>query len=105
MLEGEKAPQSQPRERLMLIICRYRHLDAIVEEVGDWCKEDGGKILLYGLSEKARDGFLLTCWTGPLPTLLREKFVTHDRDIFDVITYEENLPQDEQGSQHTGPKA
>ena len=91
---SEKAPNATQHERLMIVICRYRHLETIVEEVNDWCEEEGGQILLYGMSERARDGFLLTRWSGPIPVPLREKFVKLDRDIFDVVIYEERPLQE-----------
>src|SRR5437016_6124250 len=75
MSMSEQSKSNGAPERLMLIICQYRHLDAIVEEVNDWCQQDGGKILLSGKSERAKDGFLLTRWSGPIPALLREKFI------------------------------
>jgi hypothetical protein len=71
---------------MMLVMCRKRELNAIVEEFEDW-RETGMLVKLYGITEKAQDGFLLLEWNTPIPDYFTSK-LTRDEDVLDVLTFD-----------------
>src|SRR5579883_1906207 len=53
---------------MMLVHCRKRELKALVEELDDLSQVGTGfHLLLYGITAKANDGFLLLAWDKPVP--------------------------------------
>lgn len=72
---------------MMLIICRKRELNALVDEFEDWRETGGMQVKLYGITEKAQDGFILLEWSTPIPDYFRSK-LTRDEDILDVFTFD-----------------
>ena len=75
---------------MMLVVCRKRELNAIVDEFGDW-QGEGVQVKLYGLTAKAQDGFILLEWSTPIPERFEAK-LKGDEDITDVLTYDTSFP-------------
>jgi hypothetical protein len=71
---------------MMLVVCRKRELNAIVDEFGDW-QGEGVQVKLYGLTAKAQDGFILLEWSKPVPERFDAK-LKGDEDIIDVLTFD-----------------
>ncbi|HYU71571.1 MAG TPA: hypothetical protein VEL31_02730 [Ktedonobacteraceae bacterium] len=71
---------------MMLIVCVKRELDSLVEEFEDW-RDDGMQAKLYGITEKAQDGFILLEWSTPIPDHFTSK-LKRDEDILDVLTFD-----------------
>jgi hypothetical protein len=71
---------------MMLIVCVKRELDTIVDEFGDW-QGEGVQVKLYGITEKAHDGFLLLEWSKPIPERFAAK-LKEDEDIIDSLTFD-----------------
>jgi hypothetical protein len=71
---------------MMLVVCRKRALETIVEEWSER-RQTGVQVRLYGLTEKAQDGFLLVEWSAPVPELLMN-MLKRDEDILDVLTFD-----------------
>jgi hypothetical protein len=71
---------------MMLVVCRKRELNAIVDEFGDW-QGEGVQVKLYGLTAKAQDGFLLLEWSMPIPERFDAK-LKEDEDIIDSLTFD-----------------
>jgi hypothetical protein len=71
---------------MMLVVCRKRELNAIVDEFGDW-QGEGVQVKLYGLTAKAHDGFILLEWSKPIPERFDAKLKS-DEDITDVLTFD-----------------
>jgi hypothetical protein len=71
---------------IMLVVCAKRELDAIVDEFGDW-QSAGVQIKLYGITEKASEGFVLLEWSQPIPEHFFNK-LKNDEDILDVLTFD-----------------
>jgi hypothetical protein len=71
---------------IMLVVCRKRELDAIVEEWSDR-QRTGVQVKLYGVTEKAQDGFLLIEWSASVPELWMN-MLKRDEDVLDVLTYD-----------------
>lgn len=72
--------------KMMLVTCSKRELQTIVEEYGDW-DDEGLTVQLYGLTEKAENGFIFMEWSKPIP----EQFYTtlkEDGDIIDYVVYD-----------------
>ncbi len=74
---------------MMLVVCVKRELKAIVEEFEDW-QGDGIQVKLYGITEKAQDGFVLLEWNKPIPDSFSSK-LKRDEDILDVLTFDTPL--------------
>jgi hypothetical protein len=73
-----------PRHRLMLVICRYRELDAIRREFEDW-QPEGFRLIDHGQMHKSFDGYLLFEWREkPIPRPFLNK-LRNDPDIFDYV--------------------
>ncbi len=72
---------------MMLVVCRKRELDAIVEEFEDWRETGGMQVKLYGITEKASEGFILLEWRTPIPDSFTSKLI-RDEDILDVLTFD-----------------
>jgi hypothetical protein len=71
---------------MMLVVCRKRELNAIVEEFGDW-QSAGVQVKLYGITEKASEGFVLLEWSQPIPEYFFNK-LKNDVDVLDVLTFD-----------------
>jgi hypothetical protein len=71
---------------MMLVVCVKRELDAIVDEFEDW-RETGMQVKLYGITEKASEGFILLEWRTPIPDYFTNK-LTRDEDVLDVLTFD-----------------
>ena len=69
----------------LTILCEVRDLEALVDTFGDW-KEEGGKILLYGATEKANDGFILMQWSKPIPEGFKQRQLHEEESILDFFT-------------------
>jgi hypothetical protein len=72
----------------LLVLCDKRQVQTIVEEFEDWNKEEGleVKVVLYGITQKAHDGFVLLELKKPLPEGVYINLVTDD-DILDYVQY------------------
>jgi hypothetical protein len=75
---------------MMLVLCRKRELDTIVDEFGDW-QGEGVQVKLYGITAKAHDGFILLEWSKPIPERFSTK-LEKDGDILDSLTYDASFP-------------
>jgi hypothetical protein len=75
---------------MMLVVCAKRGLDTIVDEFGDW-QPEGVQVKLYGVTEKAHDGFLLLEWSKPIPERFSSQ-LEKDGDILDFLTYDASFP-------------
>jgi hypothetical protein len=75
---------------LILIICKSREREAILDELEDW-KGKGATILLSGITNKANDGFIFLKWDKPVPELFHLK-MKEDGDILDYIAFGKNVP-------------
>ena len=75
---------------LLLVLCGKRHLETIVQEFEDW-KQEGQAltVVLYGITQKANDGFLLLEVAQPLPEGVYTNLVL-DEEIVDYVLL--NLP-------------
>lgn len=71
---------------VLLILCDKRHTHTIVEEFEDWKQKPGIdlSILLYGITQKAQDGFVLLELNQPLPEGVYTNLVL-DEDIVDYV--------------------
>jgi hypothetical protein len=76
---------------MMLVICAKRALNALVEECEDWQGKDV-QVRLYGITQKAQDGFLLLIWKEPVPESFLSR-LTHDDTVLDVLSFEALLYQ------------
>ena len=72
---------------LLLVLCERRELDALVDTFGDW-KEEGAHVLLHGVTNKAKDGFLLMHWAKPLPEGFKQRQLQEDDGILDFLIYD-----------------
>ncbi len=77
---------------MMLVLCIKRQLESIVEEIQDW-KAEGVKIFLYGITNKAHEGFLILEWGKPVPERFSKK-LREDPDIVDFLVLGKNIPSD-----------
>ncbi len=77
---------------VMLILCVKRHLDALVDELQDW-KAEGASIFLYGITNKAHEGFIILEWGKPTPPRFSQK-LREDPDIVDFLVLGKNIPPD-----------
>jgi hypothetical protein len=73
---------------LLMVLCNKRHVQSLVEEFTDWKAKAGIEleILLYGITHKNHDGFLLLELKQPLPEGVYTNLVI-DTDIVDYIKY------------------
>ncbi len=71
---------------MMLVVCAKRALDALVEECEDWQGKDV-QVRLYGITQKAQDGFILLIWKEPVPESFLTR-LTHDDTVLDVLSFE-----------------
>ncbi len=71
---------------MMLVLCAKRALDALVEEFEDW-QDNDVQVRLYGITEKAQDGFLLLIWKEPVPESFLSR-LKHDNEVLDVLAFE-----------------
>jgi hypothetical protein len=71
---------------LLMILCDKRQVQTIVEEFEDWKLKPGIElsILLYGITQKANDGFILLELEKPLPEGVYTNLVVDD-DIVDYV--------------------
>jgi hypothetical protein len=83
----ESAESTRPVKHL-LVICRKRQLEAIMNEFEDWNQKEGLdiKVALYGTTHKSKDGFVLFALTKPLPEGVYMN-LDHDDDIVDYIQF------------------
>lgn len=72
---------------MMLVHCQRRELYAIVDEFDDWVHDDFFRIVLYGATQKAHDGFILIEWLTPVPESFYRK-LRQDNGITDYLIYE-----------------
>ncbi|HLG63116.1 MAG TPA: hypothetical protein VKY19_14345 [Ktedonosporobacter sp.] len=78
---------------MMLVHCRKRELKALVEELDDLSQVGTGfHLLLYGITAKANDGFLLLAWDKPVPESFYQK-LRRDEGITDYLVYEAPTPR------------
>ena len=75
----------------LLILCHRREVDALVDVLEDW--KDHARIVLYGSTNKAQDGFILMHWTQPIPKSFQLHQLHEDRDILDYLIYDLTPPQ------------
>jgi hypothetical protein len=75
---------------IMLILCAKRQLDSLVDEMDDW-KDEGAKVFLSGITNKASSGFLFLEWGKPIPVRFRQK-LRDDPDITDYLVFGTSLP-------------
>lgn len=75
---------------MMLVLCKRRPLNALVDELEDWHIE-GVKVTLYGVTEKANEGFILLRWDNPITDHFVQKMRIDD-DVTDYFTVENVLP-------------
>lgn len=70
----------------LLVLCDKRQVHTIVEEFEDWKQKPGVdlSILLYGITHKANDGFVLLELNQPLPEGVYTNLVL-DEDIVDYV--------------------
>ncbi len=76
---------------MMLVTCNKRELEKIVDEFADW-KDEGLAVKLYGVTAKARDGFVLLEWSKPIPARFAAK-LKQDTDMLDYLIYDAPGPQ------------
>ena len=69
----------------LTILCDARELEALVDTFGDW-REEGGNILLYGATEKTKDGFIVMQWSKPIPEGFKQQQLKEDDAILDFFT-------------------
>jgi hypothetical protein len=71
---------------LLLVLCDKRQVQTIVEEFEDWKQKPGIElsVLLYGITQKTNDGFVLLELNKPLPEGVYMNLVTDD-DIVDYV--------------------
>jgi hypothetical protein len=65
-------------------------LESLVDELQDW-KAEGANIFLYGITDKANEGFIILEWGKPIPELFSKK-LREDSDIVDFILLGKNIP-------------
>lgn len=76
----------------MLATCHKRELYDLVDEFDDWVHDGFFRIVLYGATQKAHDGFILIEWLQPVPESFYHK-LRQDSGITDYLVYEEPNPQ------------
>jgi hypothetical protein len=71
---------------LLIVLCDKRQIQTIVEEFEDWKQKPGIElsVLLYGITQKTNDGFLLLELKKPLPEGVYTNLVV-DTDIVDYV--------------------
>jgi len=72
---------------MMFVTCRKRELYDLVDEFDDWVHDGFLRIVLYGATQKAHDGFLLIEWLQPIPETFCHK-LKQDNGITDYLIYE-----------------
>jgi len=72
---------------VLLVLCERRELNALLDTFGDW-KVEGAQILLHGVTNKAKDGFVLMHWSKPIPEGFKQKQLQGDKGILDFLVYE-----------------
>lgn len=77
---------------MMLVHCQKRELYDIVDEFDDWVHDGFFRIVLYGATLKAHDGFLLIEWLKSIPEMFYHK-LKQDSGITDYLIYEAPSPQ------------
>ncbi len=70
----------------LLIVCRKRALESLLDAMEDW--HEDARILLYGTTSKAQDGFIVMHWTQPMPPAFQEKQLKADPGIIDYVVYD-----------------
>lgn len=76
---------------ILQITCQRRELMKLVDVLGDW-KTTGGKILLYGYTQKAHDGFILMQWEQPISAGFQDTQLKQDPGIIDYLIYGAQQP-------------
>jgi hypothetical protein len=76
---------------IVLILCKSREREAILDELADW-KDEGATILLSGITNKASDGFIFLGWDKPVPEHFHQK-LKEDGDILDYIAFGSSVSQ------------
>jgi hypothetical protein len=73
-------------ENLLMVLCDKRQVQTIVEEFEDWKQKPGIElsVLLYGITQKTNDGFILLELKKPLPEGVYMNLVTDD-EIVDYV--------------------
>jgi hypothetical protein len=79
-----------------MVFCDKRHVQALVEEFADLKGKEGIEleVLLYGITQKTHDGFLLLELKQPLPEGVYTNLVIDD-NIVDYVKYTLSLPTTE----------
>jgi hypothetical protein len=75
---------------LVFILCVKRQLESLVDEMQDW-KEEGANVFLYGVTDKANEGFIILEWGKPVPERFSKK-LREDPDIVDFVVFGKNIP-------------
>jgi hypothetical protein len=75
---------------IVLILCPKRHVDSLLDELGDWY-EEGARILLSGVTDKVYQGFVYVRWDQPMPDAFKNKLRT-DASIEDYFTLATIVP-------------
>ena len=70
---------------IMLILCKQRELDPLVDELEDW-KEEGAHPFMHGITAKAQQGFIFLEWGKPIPQRFHQK-LRDDADVIDYFTF------------------
>ncbi len=86
-LQDSRDKGESTKGNLMLVHCRKRELKALVEELDDLAQDTGFHILLYGITAKANNGFILLAWSEPIPERFYQK-LKRDEGITDYLIYE-----------------
>ena len=76
----------QQRTTLLLVLCGKRQVETFVQEFEDW-KQEGREltVLLYGVTQKTKDGFLLLELPQPLPQRVYTNLI-EDVDVIDYLS-------------------
>ena len=70
----------------VFILCQKRELESVLDALEDWKAQ--GRIILYGTTPKAHDGFLVMHWTQPVPAAFQEMQLKADPGILDYVIYD-----------------
>lgn len=73
----------------MFLTCNPRWVRSLADEITDVLIEQHAEatILLYGITTKQKEGFLVIEWEETVPNAFRER-MAHDQDITDFVIYD-----------------
>ena len=74
---------------IMLILCKSRERESILDELEDW-KGEGAQVFLSGITNKTNDGFIFLEWGKPIPETFHQK-LRGDEDIIDYLVIGSNI--------------